>query len=416
MRGCQTARVVGPEGEEIHTDKYGRVRVQFHWDRQGSENGQPKLHGADSSCWIRVAQGWAGGQYGIMFIPRVGQEVIVDFIEGNPDDPIIVGRVFNADHMPPYPLPEQKTKSVIKTRSTKGGGGCNEIRFEDLKDKEQLFIQAQRQMDTRVKASHFHTMGGSYHIHVGGEYNGQKSGDLLELVYKDKHVHIKEHLYTWVEQEEHRAIGGLQAVEIGGTRSWLMRKDAIDVFEANHQHEVTATYYLKAGDVKIEASGSIELVAGGSSIVISGAGIWITAPMVYINSGNGPPVPPTAVAGMCPGQAKDAAVADKSDPGKDTRYSGPSGAVPALPPPPDVPGHDFPDEPPPETLTSFIDIELVDEEDKPVAGERWEIKTPDGKIKRGVTDSNGRAHVGGIPPGMCEIRFPRLDAEAWERI
>ncbi|MCP4249537.1 MAG: type VI secretion system tip protein VgrG, partial [bacterium] len=147
MRGSQTARVVGPEGEEIHTDEYGRVKVQFNWDREGG-------HSETASCWIRVSQGMAGGAYGLMFIPRVGQEVIVDFLEGDPDQPIITGRVYNADHMPPYKLPDEKTKSVIKTHTSKGGGGCNEIRFEDLKDKEQLFLQAQRMMDTRVKASH----------------------------------------------------------------------------------------------------------------------------------------------------------------------------------------------------------------------------------------------------------------------
>jgi type VI secretion system secreted protein VgrG len=407
LRGPQTAVVVGPENEEIHTDKYGRVKVQFHWDREGNEGGKAKLYGSDSSCWIRVSHGWAGGNYGVFFLPRVGQEVIVDFLEGDPDRPIIVGSVCNAHQMPPYPLPGNKTRSIIKTRSSKGGGGTNEIRFEDLKGKEQLFIQAQRQMDLRVKASHFHTVGGAYHIRVGDE--------MRELVYKTKHVHIKEHLRTYVEGEEHRAVGGLQAVEIGGTRSHLIRADAIDVFEANHQHEVTSTYYLKAGDVKIEASGSIELVAGGSSIVLSSGGIWITGPMVYINSGSGPPVPPTAVAGMCPAAAEDACAADKSEPGKDFRYSGEGFVPPPIPPLPEVPGHDFPEEEVPETATSWIEIELVDEAEQPVAGEAYEVTTPDGKIKRGTTDSRGRAKISGIQPGECKIVFPRLDADAWRR-
>ncbi|HWL92112.1 MAG TPA: type VI secretion system tip protein TssI/VgrG [Phycisphaerae bacterium] len=411
--GTQTARVVGPDGEEIHCDEFGRVKVQFHWDREGREGDKAKLFGADSSCFIRVVQGSAGGQYGMMFIPRVGQEVVVDFLEGNPDQPLIIGRVYNKDHMPPYPLPDNKTRSVIKTHTSKGGGGNNEVRFEDLKDKEQLFIQAQRQMDTNVKANHFHTTGGSYHLHIGGEHKGELHGDYMQLVFQDKHVHIKQHQMTWIEQEEHRAVGGLQAVEIGGTRSWLMRKDAIDVFEANHQHEVTSTYYLKAADVKIEASGSIELVAGGSSIVIGSSGIYITGSMVYINSGSGPPVSPTAVAGMSPGQAKDAAVADSSKPGKDTRYSGPDQPPPQLPPPAEVPGHDFPVEDPKVVETAKIEIELLDEADQPIAGERYEITTPDGKVKHGTTDSNGRARITGIKPGACKIRFPRLDSEAW---
>ena len=142
IQGPQTARVVGPDGEEIQTDQFGRVKVQFNWDRVGSEGGEAKLHGADSSCWIRVSQGWAGGQYGMMFIPRIGQEVLVDFLEGNPDRPVIVGRLYNQDHMPPYTLPDEKTKSVIKTTSSKDAEGNHEIRFEDLKGQEQLLIQA----------------------------------------------------------------------------------------------------------------------------------------------------------------------------------------------------------------------------------------------------------------------------------
>ena len=202
---------MGPSGEEIHTDEYGRVKVQFDWDREGKFD-------ENSSCWIRVSQGMAGGQYGMMFLPRIGQEVVVDYLEGNIDKPIIVGRVYNADHMPPYPLPEEKTKSVIKTHSSKGGGGNNEIRFEDLKDKEQLFIQAQKQMDTRVKASHFHTVGGSYHLHVGSDKGDEPAGSLFELIEEDTHVHIKTDLLTWVAGEVGRAIVGDQSIQGQGRR------------------------------------------------------------------------------------------------------------------------------------------------------------------------------------------------------
>ena len=115
VEGPQTAIVVGEDGEEISTDKYGRVKVQFHWDREGKND-------ENSSCWVRVAQVWAGQGWGAMHIPRIGQEVIVEFLEGDPDRPIIIGRVYNADNMPPYALPDNKTQSGIKRRSTKGGG------------------------------------------------------------------------------------------------------------------------------------------------------------------------------------------------------------------------------------------------------------------------------------------------------
>ncbi|MCH8850000.1 MAG: type VI secretion system tip protein VgrG, partial [Chloroflexi bacterium] len=125
IHGSQTAIVVGPESEEIHVDAYGRVKVRFHWD-------QEEVVDENRSCWIRVSQGWAGGQYGMMFLPRVGHEVIVSFLEGDPDRPIITGCVYNGDHMPPYKLPDEKTKSTIKTHGSPSADRFHELRFEDL--------------------------------------------------------------------------------------------------------------------------------------------------------------------------------------------------------------------------------------------------------------------------------------------
>ena len=116
--------VTGPAGDEIYTDKYGRIKVQFHWDREGK-------YDENSSCWIRVNQGWAGKNWGHLAIPRIGQEVIVSFLNGNPDTPIVTGAVYNASQTVPYPLPAEQTKSTLKSNSSKGGGGFNEIRFED---------------------------------------------------------------------------------------------------------------------------------------------------------------------------------------------------------------------------------------------------------------------------------------------
>jgi type VI secretion system secreted protein VgrG len=171
VEGPQTAIVVGEKDNEITVSPYGQVRIQFHWDQEGKQN-------QDSSCWVRVAQVWAGTGFGAMFIPRIGQEVIVDFLEGNPDRPIIIGRVYNKDNMPPYTLPANKTQSGIKSRSTKGGQpqNFNEIRFEDLKNKEEFHMQAERDMTTLVKhdrsASILHddstSVGGDRSVHVTG--------------------------------------------------------------------------------------------------------------------------------------------------------------------------------------------------------------------------------------------------------
>ena len=132
--------VTGPDGEEIWTDKYGRVKVQFPWDRLGKND-------ENSSCWVRVSQAWAGGGFGGIHIPRIGQEVMVEFLQGDPDRPIITGRVYDGTNMPPYGLPASATQSGIKSNSTKGGGGSNELRFEDKKGQEQVYLHAQKNED-----------------------------------------------------------------------------------------------------------------------------------------------------------------------------------------------------------------------------------------------------------------------------
>ncbi|NJM12159.1 MAG: type VI secretion system tip protein VgrG [Synechococcaceae cyanobacterium SM1_2_3] len=177
VQGPQTAIVVGSsEDTEIHTDQYGRVKCQFHWDRYGEAN-------QDSSCWIRVAQSWAGKKWGALYLPRVGQEVIVDFLEGDPDRPIITGRVYNGINMPPYTLPADKTKSTIKSLSSTGGGGFNEFRFEDKKGEEQVFLHAEKNQDIRVKNNALEWIGNERHLIVKKKQ--------FEQVEGEKHLIIK---------------------------------------------------------------------------------------------------------------------------------------------------------------------------------------------------------------------------------
>jgi type VI secretion system secreted protein VgrG len=141
VHGTQTAVVTGPDGEEIYVDEYGRIQVRFFWS------------GEEHSCWVRVAQTWAGKNWGTAYWPRVGQEVVVDFLEGDPDRPLVIGSVYNADQMPPFALPANKTKSGVRSRSSQGGGAsqCNEIHFEDKTGQEKLFIQAERDQEITVK-------------------------------------------------------------------------------------------------------------------------------------------------------------------------------------------------------------------------------------------------------------------------
>ena len=160
IQGLQTAIVVGPAGEEIYTDEHARVKVQFHWDRYGKFD-------ENSSCWMRVSQYWAGKAWGSMYIPRIGQEVIVEFLEGDPDRPIITGRVYNADQIPPYSLPGEKTKSTVKSNSSKGGGGSNEFRFEDKKGGEEVFLHGEKDWTIHIKDCENEVVGSSISTHAG---------------------------------------------------------------------------------------------------------------------------------------------------------------------------------------------------------------------------------------------------------
>lgn len=186
MPGPQTAVVVGKPDEEIYTDKEGlsRVKIQFHWDRRGEFNDQ-------SSCWVRVAQVMAGRGWGAQFIPRIGQEVIVDFLDGDPDRPLVIGVVYNNVEKPPYG--SDATKSTLRTNSSKGGGGFNEIRFEDKKGHEQIFIHAQHDLDLRVGANQRETIGGSAHSRIGGTHNQE--------VGKSAYLKVGEKLVIDVGQE-----------------------------------------------------------------------------------------------------------------------------------------------------------------------------------------------------------------------
>ncbi|UCX04446.1 type VI secretion system tip protein TssI/VgrG [Shewanella glacialimarina] len=172
INGVQTAVVTGEPGDEQHIDKFGRVKVQFHWDREGEFNSK-------SSCWIRVAQSWAGNKWGAFFFPRVGQEVLVEFINGDPDQPIISGAVYNADLMPPYALPSKKTQSGIKSHSTKDGGAdnYNELRFDDEKGKELLFFQAEKDHQLNVKNDQKDKVGNDRFTEVINNDNGKVGND-----------------------------------------------------------------------------------------------------------------------------------------------------------------------------------------------------------------------------------------------
>ena len=316
VKGTQTAVVVGPKGEEIFTDKYGRVRVQFHWDREGKSDN-------DSSCWVRVGQPIAGRRWGASFWPRIGQEVIVDFLEGDPDQPIIVGSVYNADQMPPYlgDGPDSKHKndnkvSGIKSNTTMEGEGFNEWRFDDTKGKQQIFLHAERNMDTRVKNESMESVGSDKHLTVGGEKDGQTWGNYKELVYKNAYVHhkgqsqqtvggsmfltvggekedpgdlevvVKGDRAARVEQDEYLYVKGSTMKKIDGGLGLTVGGDLDAKIGKKLAAEAGQEIHLKAGmKVVIEAGTQLTLKVGGNFIDINPAGVNIVGTMVLINSG-----------------------------------------------------------------------------------------------------------------------------------
>lgn len=257
VKGPQTALVVGPKGEEIWTDQYGRVKVHFYWDRHDQSN-------ENSSCWIRVSQSWAGKNWGSMQIPRIGQEVIVSFLEGDPDRPIITGRVYNAEQTVPYDLPENATQSGMKSRSSKGGSPANfnEIRMEDKKGLEQLYIHAERNQDIVVEVDESHSVG----------------------------------------HDRNKSIGHNETVTIGNNRLRIVKQEDVLSVGQKKTDSISQSYVIEVGEnlrlvcgesiLELNASGQINLTGVQISFYASGDAEFNTGGVLHLNNGGGPGATP----------------------------------------------------------------------------------------------------------------------------
>ncbi|MCG6577164.1 type VI secretion system tip protein VgrG [Pseudomonas sp. AF32] len=257
VKGPQTALVVGPKGEEIWTDQYGRVKVHFYWDRHDQSN-------ENSSCWIRVSQAWAGKNWGSMQIPRIGQEVIVSFLEGDPDRPIITGRVYNAEQTVPYDLPANATQSGMKSRSSKGGtpANFNEIRMEDKKGAEQLYIHAERNQDIVVEVDESHSVG----------------------------------------NDRNKSIGHNETVTIGNNRLRIVKQEDILSVGQRKTDSISQSYVIEVGEnlrlvcgesiLELNASGQINLTGVQISFYASGDAEFNTGGVLHLNNGGGPGATP----------------------------------------------------------------------------------------------------------------------------
>ena len=289
VNGAQTATVVGPDGEEIYTDSdgYGCVKVKFHWDRADRS-------GENRTCWIRVAQMWAGKNWGVFSLPRMGQEVVVSFLEGDPDRPLVTGCVHNDKQRPPYSLPDNKTRSTIKTLSSKGGEGFNEIRFEDKKGSEQIFLHAERDQDVRTKNDSREYVGNERHILVKADEMIQTDGNRDE--------YIKTNRVSATDGSQHSAVGGDRVEQTTGKHHIHVKSDQISKVDMNKSVEVGMNrdtkvgmkeavdagqeIHLKSGMTAIiEAGVQLSLKVGGNFIDINPGGIFISGTLVNINNG-----------------------------------------------------------------------------------------------------------------------------------
>lgn len=360
IHGIQSAVVVGPDGEEIWCDKYGRVKVQFFWDRYGKRDDK-------TSCWMRVAQPSAGKGWGTMAIPRIGQEVIVSFMEGDPDRPLITGVVYNPEQMVSYELPKEKNKTLIKTNSTPGGNGFNEIRLDDTAGKEQFFVHAQYDMDQRILhdkreivLNDVHTtINGNLYEIVAKNHESKVGGNFIEATGKnveeaigENHDYIVGKNHTEKVGSNHEVeIGNSQVVSIGKNRDESIGQD-VNIMIGGKLHEnvskdhvenVGQSSFVVSGKDRLEKSGSnhivqagqvVHVIAGqevvieagmrltlkgpGGFISIDPTGVTVQGMLVKINSGGSPGSGPGAPAVPAAPPKKDPKNAKKADPKKPT--------------------------------------------------------------------------------------------------
>jgi type VI secretion system secreted protein VgrG len=282
VRGPQTAVVVGPAGEEIHTDEHGRIKVQFHWDRVGKKD-------QDSSCWMRVGQLWAHGGWGSMWLPRIGMEVIVEFLEGDPDQPLVTGCVYNGTNKPPYPLPGEKTKSTIKSNSSKGGGGSNEMRFEDKKGSEEIYIHAQKDRNLVIEHDETKKVGNDRKKDISHDETTHVGHDRTETVDNNETITIHANRTETVDKEETITIHGgrtetvdkNESITIGQSRTENVSKDESITIGGGRTESVGKDESITIGGGRTESVGKdesitiagsrTESVSKDESVSISGA-------------------------------------------------------------------------------------------------------------------------------------------------
>jgi type VI secretion system secreted protein VgrG len=291
VQGPQTATVVGPSGDEIHTDKFGRVKLQFHWDRIGKKNEK-------SSCYVRVSHPWASKQFGMIALPRIGDEVVVEFLEGNPDRPLVTGRVYNGTNMPPYALPAQQTVSGIKSQSSKGGGlsNANELRFDDKKGSEYVWFQAEKDFHRLVKHVAFDSVGNDLWVDIGKNASHTVGENVAVAIGKAATISVGTDTHASVGGDLNTDVGGALSLNVednvaayGRSAVTLTVGGELDV-DVGRTAKLTVanSLHIKGMGVVIDGGTQLTIKAGGSFVTLGPEGVSIKGAMVMINSGGSP--------------------------------------------------------------------------------------------------------------------------------
>lgn len=258
MRGPQTATVVGPAGEEIFTDKYARVKVQFHWDRLGKKD-------QNSSCFVRVSQTWSGAGWGFIQIPRIGQEVIVDFLEGDPDRPIITGRVYNGKEMPPYELPGNATQSGLKTNSSPGGGGWNELRFEDKAGSEEVYFQAQKDHNLLIKHDRSKLVQHDQSDRIDNNAKHSVGVNLDEDVGNNKTTKVGVDRTVKIGSNDTETVGVNRSLTVGANETISIGSNSTETIGASHTQTVAIVQTVTVGAARVDTVGATETRSVGAT-------------------------------------------------------------------------------------------------------------------------------------------------------
>lgn len=463
----ETAIVVGPQNEEIYVDEHGRIRVQFHWDRDGRRD-------EHSSCWIRVAQTWAGTGWGSQFIPRIGMEVLVSFLGGDVDRPTVIGCVPNAHHPLPFPLPEMKTKSGIRTRSTPASEGFNELMFDDATGNELVQLRAERDLrervgndkDASVQRDQTHSVGRDRQVTIGGADTLDVARDRRESVSADRTVRVRGDARWEVGGAHHTRVEGVRGVHVSDDSDELFEGDARTVVVGDRatnvggreQRVVNGDHHLHAlGDVgamvtartgfsvtagngvTFTADEVIRFTCGESSIELTPGEVIVRGPRIVFEGADEVTARvgetwlqledrQTALVTNTIRLRADGCAAELSsgrlevDADDSVRLYGPGGAV-VLDSAAKLVGSSIQlrgsagrkslQSPEPDDLaTETIDVVLEDHDGNPVPNLRWVVTTAAGRTYSGRLDDRGRARVR-VDPGQCKVTFPELASAAW---